>query len=95
MVSNDWSACPHCDFTALYSKFCHVVDQTRCCPMCNESLAPDQITLKPMALNGFVGESKENLSGGNQHAEAMMSHEPVVAPNERASALSFVATTAL
>ncbi|XP_074085717.1 WD repeat-containing protein 19 [Macrotis lagotis] len=43
MLKDDWTACPHCDFPALYSEFKIMLTTENTCPMCSERLTSDQL----------------------------------------------------
>ncbi|XP_023685243.1 WD repeat-containing protein 19 isoform X1 [Paramormyrops kingsleyae] len=43
MVKEDWSACPHCSFPALYSQLLVLLEIESSCPMCSEPLSPSQV----------------------------------------------------
>ena len=45
MVLDDWSYCPQCSFPALYSSFLGHVGKGLDCPMCQESITEDMISL--------------------------------------------------
>ncbi|NXN95131.1 WDR19 protein, partial [Rhinopomastus cyanomelas] len=43
MVRDDWTACPRCDFPALYSEFCQLLQTESLCPMCSEGVDAAQL----------------------------------------------------
>ncbi|XP_078116158.1 WD repeat-containing protein 19 [Sander vitreus] len=43
MLKEDWSACPHCEFPALYSQFLLLLETETVCPMCSETLSVKQV----------------------------------------------------
>uniref|UniRef100_A0A8D0A626 WD repeat-containing protein 19 n=1 Tax=Sander lucioperca TaxID=283035 RepID=A0A8D0A626_SANLU len=43
MLKEDWSACPHCEFPALYSEFLLLLETETVCPMCSETLSVKQV----------------------------------------------------
>ncbi|XP_069058187.1 WD repeat-containing protein 19 isoform X2 [Pleurodeles waltl] len=43
MVKEDWTVCPHCDFSALYSEFKMMLDTESVCPMCSEKVDASQL----------------------------------------------------
>ena len=66
MTLSDWSECPECESTALYSRFVAYVGSNGCCAMCERELKPDQITLikDPISRKNGDGNSKEARMGG-------------------------------
>ncbi|XP_072170705.1 WD repeat-containing protein 19-like [Diadema setosum] len=43
MVRDDWSACPSCDFPALYSEFTSLLENEDTCPMCSENVKAGRV----------------------------------------------------
>ncbi|XP_029445186.1 WD repeat-containing protein 19 isoform X1 [Rhinatrema bivittatum] len=43
MVKDDWTVCPHCDFSALYSEFKILLESESTCPMCSERVNAAQL----------------------------------------------------
>ncbi|CAH2300032.1 WD repeat-containing 19 isoform X1 [Pelobates cultripes] len=43
MVKEDWCACPHCDFSAIYTEYKMLLDSETTCPMCSERVTASQL----------------------------------------------------
>ncbi|XP_019617748.1 PREDICTED: WD repeat-containing protein 19-like [Branchiostoma belcheri] len=43
LVKDDWTACPSCDFPALFSEFNSLLETESTCPMCSEKLTVDKL----------------------------------------------------
>ena len=43
MVLDDWCECPSCHFPAIYSRFVALLENTSQCPMCGDTVVPDQV----------------------------------------------------
>lgn len=43
MILEDWSNCPSCKFPALFSPFKKYISVEKVCPMCEQSIDPNNI----------------------------------------------------
>merc|ERR1711916_90484 len=57
VVLDDWCECPSCHFPAIYSRFVALLENTSQCPMCGDTVVPDQVRHlddpRPRLLNYF------------------------------------------
>ncbi|XP_049780005.1 WD repeat-containing protein 19 isoform X1 [Schistocerca cancellata] len=44
IVKDDLTACPHCDFPAIYTELITIVQSGELCPMCSENIDPNDLT---------------------------------------------------